>query len=127
MCRTRSAMYQSLITARSIRRPEAALKLKICNPLDKKITFVAICRALGIPARINPVNLEAEYYKDGHFISTEAEKVVEGEDESAEIRLLAKKEIRGAITVHGRSEDCRMAIMETLNYLGSRFEDGKLI
>lgn len=71
--------------------PEAALKLKICNPLDKKITFVAICRALGIPARINPVNLEAEYYKDGHFISTEAEKVVEGEDESAEIRLLAKE------------------------------------
>lgn len=106
--------------------PEAALKLKICNPLDKKITFVAICRALGIPARINQVNLEAEYYKDGHFISTEAEKVVEGEDESAEIRLTAKEGDQWSYNrtwTIGRLQNGRY---DMLNYWGIRFEDGKL-
>ena len=106
--------------------PEAALKLKICNPLDKKITFVAICRALGIPARINPVNLEAEYYKDGHFISTEAEKVVEGEDESAEIRLLAKEGDPWSYNRTWPIGRLQNGHYETLNYLGIRFEDGKL-
>lgn len=106
--------------------PEAALKLKICNPFDKKITFVAICRTLGVPARINQVNLEAEYYKDGRFTSTEAEKAVEGEDESAEIRLIAKEGdpwTYGQTWTIGRLQNGRY---EILDYSGLRFESGKL-
>lgn len=75
---------------------------------------------------INPVNLEAEYYKDGHFISTEAEKVVEGEDESAEIRLLAKEGDPWSYNRTWTIGRLQNGHYETLNYLGIRFEDGKL-
>ncbi len=53
--------------------PSGALKLGLCNPESKKILFTAICRTLGIPARINPVNSEAEYYSGGNFIPVSEE------------------------------------------------------
>lgn len=40
---------------------------------SKEILFVAICRTLGIPARLNPVDRMPEYAKDGVFYKTEAE------------------------------------------------------
>ncbi len=48
--------------------PAGALKLGQCNPESQKILFVAICRTLGIPARINPVDGEVQYYAEGNFI-----------------------------------------------------------
>lgn len=44
--------------------------LKMCRGsfLSQKILFAAICRTLGIPARINPVDLEAEYFAEETFI-----------------------------------------------------------
>lgn len=47
--------------------PVGCLKLKQGNLLSKKILFVAICRTLFIPARINKVNQEAEYYYQNGF------------------------------------------------------------
>lgn len=49
--------------------PVGSLKLLQSNPLSQRILFVAICRTLGIPSRINPVNLEAEVYEAGRFAS----------------------------------------------------------
>ncbi|MDO5416528.1 MAG: transglutaminase domain-containing protein [Lachnospiraceae bacterium] len=49
--------------------PAGALRLQHGSPLSKKLLFVGICRTLGIPARMNPVNLEAEAYVDGEFVT----------------------------------------------------------
>lgn len=51
--------------------PVGALTVKNASALSKKILYVAICRALGIVSRMNPVNQLAEYYADGAFIPVE--------------------------------------------------------
>lgn len=59
--------------------PVGALRLKQGNELSRKILFVAICRTLGVPARVNKVTVCAEYYKDGGFAA-----VGQAEEASAE-------------------------------------------
>lgn len=56
--------------------PTEVLKIGRGSLMDKKILFVAICRSLGIPARINSSDLSIEYYKccnqsKGTFIKVE--------------------------------------------------------
>ncbi len=60
--------YEELFTS-----PRGILKAKCGSMLSKRILFTAICRTLGIPARINPVTLFAEYYKLGDFVPVEKE------------------------------------------------------
>ena len=48
--------------------PVGCLRLKQGNPLSQKLLFAAICRTLMIPARLNPVTLEAEYHDGSKFI-----------------------------------------------------------
>lgn len=48
--------------------PAGCLELSHGSDLSQKILFVAICRTLGIPARINPVNIEAEWYHQNGFL-----------------------------------------------------------
>ena len=47
--------------------PEGVLQLMQGTDMSRRILFAAICRTLGIPARINPVNQQAEYWKEGRF------------------------------------------------------------
>lgn len=49
--------------------PKGCLELSHGSLLGQKILFVAICRTLGIPARINPVTEDAEWYGPCSFIS----------------------------------------------------------
>ncbi|MGH4123273.1 MAG: transglutaminase-like domain-containing protein [Clostridium sp.] len=56
--------------------PAAVLKMGRGSLMSKKIFFVAICRSIGIPARINNSDLSIEYYKyynesRGSFIKVE--------------------------------------------------------
>ena len=48
--------------------PDGVLRLMQGTGMSKRILFVAICRTFGIPARINTVNLQAEYWKHGQFM-----------------------------------------------------------
>ena len=57
---------------------------------DKKTLFVAICRTLGIPARLNPASREAEYYKGSSF------HPAAGEQQEGQMRLV--------LTSQGRPE-----------------------
>ena len=50
-----------------VTRPVGALTVKNASPLSQKILFVSICRALGIAARMNPVDQGAEYWQNGAF------------------------------------------------------------
>jgi len=56
--------YDNLITT-----PAACLYSGAGSKKSKDILLVAILRTLGIPAELNPVNKEPEYYKNGTFVS----------------------------------------------------------
>lgn len=60
--------YEELFTS-----PCGILKAKCGSLLSKRMLFTAICRTIGIPARINPVTLFPEYYQLGEFVSVEKE------------------------------------------------------
>ena len=61
-----SIEYGQIVT-----RPVGALTVKNASPLSQKILFVSICRALGVPARMNPVNQLAEYWSQDRFVPVE--------------------------------------------------------
>ncbi len=54
---------------RLIGTPEGIIRSGIASLKGIKVLFVAICRTLGIPARINPVDMTAQYYENGRFIN----------------------------------------------------------
>lgn len=54
--------------------PAACLCVKDANDMSKHILFVAVCRALGIPARLHPNSRLAEYYENGNFVAAWAVK-----------------------------------------------------
>lgn len=58
--------YEELYTT-----PKALLELKSGNEISKKILFVAILRSLGIPARLNQIDLSLEYYENDKFVSVD--------------------------------------------------------
>jgi hypothetical protein len=47
--------------------PVGCLRMRQGNPLAQRILFVAICRSLNLPARLNHVTLTPEYWKEGTF------------------------------------------------------------
>ncbi|MCF0135245.1 MAG: transglutaminase domain-containing protein [Lachnospiraceae bacterium] len=51
--------------------PSAALRSGLMTDQSRKILFVAICRTLGVAARINPNSKEVEYWKGRGFVSAE--------------------------------------------------------
>ncbi len=65
--------YKGIITS-----PIGCLTIKVGNKISKKILFVAICRSIGIPARINEIDELAEFYNGNSFMSVE----VKGQKES---------------------------------------------
>ena len=54
--------------------PGGLLKYKYGGNQSRRLLFVAICRTLGIPARINTLNRQLEYYTAGKFVKPEAVK-----------------------------------------------------
>ncbi len=60
--------------------PLGALKGKCVNEDSRKLLFVAVCRSLGIPARLNPVCHMPEYYRDGafHLVAVQEEAPLSG-------------------------------------------------
>lgn len=64
-----SLHYDQIVTT-----PVGALTVKNASPLSKSILFVAICRSLGIAARMNHMNRRPEYYESGTFVSLEQDE-----------------------------------------------------
>lgn len=56
---------------RLIGSPEGIFHSGLADEKSRKILFVAICRTLGIPARINPVDLAVQYYEKAGFRNVE--------------------------------------------------------
>jgi transglutaminase-like putative cysteine protease len=108
--------------------PAGSLKLLQSNPLSQKILFASICRTFGIPARINPVNLEAEVYESGRFVSISGadEIVKDRSEESGKLVLCGETDNLWAYyqtwTI-GRLKDGQFV---TLDYTGVKFSGGVL-
>ncbi len=117
--------YQSICAT-----PAGCLKLSWGSLLSQKILFVAICRTLGIPARINPVNKEAEFYRDGRFypVSQDREESFELQEKiaSGQVTLLTEA---GILWKYYETWTIGRLIGQevvTLHYSGIKFQEGRL-
>lgn len=54
--------------------PDNVAKCSICDVISKNIFFVAACRTLNIPARLNPIDGEAQYFADGEWKKAQLHK-----------------------------------------------------
>lgn len=109
--------------------------LKMCRGsfLSQKILFAAICRTLGIPARLNPVDLEAEYFAKDSFIPVSKVSKADHTIPSGKSALPAGKAVlkakAGEIWNYhqnwtiGRLEDGEI---QTLDYDGISFRENRL-
>ena len=107
--------------------PVGCLKLRQGNPLSRKILFAAICRTLGIPARLNRVTQEAEYLgSDGFRVPGKQQEAESGKAAGRKAGLTLQAEDGGKWIYFqtwtiGKLEGMRF---DTLDYEGLRF-DGK--
>lgn len=69
--------YDAIVTP-----PYVCLETKVGNALSKDILFVAICRSLGVPARLHPADGAKEYYQNGF------QKVTMAEEKQGILKLL---------------------------------------
>lgn len=67
--------------------PGGCLESGIGSNLSQKILFVACCRTIGIPARLNPSAKNPEYYIAGRFTPAEKDREI-----SCVLTLLGKEE-----------------------------------
>lgn len=104
--------------------PVGSLQLMWGSPLSQRLLFVGICRTLGIPARINPVNEEAEAYVNGEFISITGRNRMERSLGSVILKTTDADRWKYYQTwTIGRLKGEHFV---TLNYTGVRFRDGRL-
>lgn len=105
--------------------------------LAQKTLFVAVCRTLGIPARINEVNGAAEYYRHGSFQEPVVKLPGTGADRKGQVRLVLTGE--GTPVYHVSWTIGRLTTEEapgktgpgytsfkTLDYCGQEYEDGTM-
>lgn len=71
--------------------PKGCMIYRLGSKKSKKILFVAICRSLGVPARLHPVTLEMQYYNGAEFQTVTEETTVEG---SATISICIQDQTR---------------------------------
>ena len=64
---TPEAEYRQLVTL-----PAGAMRLRCADARSQRLLFAAVCRALGIAARLDPASGAAEYFSEGRFRSPEA-------------------------------------------------------
>ncbi len=117
----KSRNYHPVVTS-----PAGVLRTGQGGHLPKKTLFVAICRTLGIPARLNPVNQEAEYYRNHAFHDVSSPKHTE-----KLVRLVLKSQESPAYyadwtigRLGGGEEQPDGCGFGTLGLFGKEFTDG---
>lgn len=107
--------YEALITL-----PKGCLSVKIASEQSQKILFVAVCRSIGIPARLHPVDNSMEYWEGCGFKS-----VLESDGKVGTLCITSEKEETVWIYSHnwtlGRLED---GVYKTLHLDGKAWETG---
>lgn len=107
--------------------PVGCLRLLHGSSLSKKIAFISICRTLGIPARINSVNMDAELYEDGVFVAlSEKEESKESIHDQAKLRLYGED---GSLWIYYQTWTIGKLVGDqyvTLDYTGLKFSENSL-
>lgn len=106
--------------------PSGTLKTRFGNPISRNILCVAICRTLGIPARLNPVTQEAEIYKEGRFVRISETKEGTKAPEKGILVLKRKDGEEWNYYQNWTVGQYRQDGFVTLNYEGIKFEDKEL-
>lgn len=107
-----------------ISSPACSLRLLWGDALSRNILFVGICRTLGIPARLNPVNRTGEWMRDGEFISVGRQsRAVCGQPA---VLILHGGEKRWNYYHNWTMGKLENAHIVTLDYQGAKFQDGQL-
>ena len=70
--------------------PAGTLRSGLAGLMGRRILFTAVCRTLGIAARINPTDLLAQYYSNEEFVNVET--ISEAAGEQVELTLLGGTE-----------------------------------
>ncbi len=65
--------------------PAGSFRLKATNALSFAVLFCALCRSVGVPARLSPLDGRPEYWRDGAFCRV-------GEEETACLALRAPED-----------------------------------
>ena len=119
--------YSQVVTS-----PIGVMQTRRGNLQDKKTLFVAICRTLGIPARLHPATREAEYYKECKF------HPAAGGQKEGQVRLVLTSQSRpeyyaswtlGRLVRESRpggKDGDFSERFETLDLSGKEFENGRL-
>ncbi|MBS6559634.1 MAG: transglutaminase domain-containing protein [Clostridiales bacterium] len=121
---TEERNYETVVTS-----PVGALMTGQGSELSKKTLFVAICRTLGIPARINPIHGNIEYWKDSGFIKANSDSKKK-EEKLIDVIFNYEGETIPAYFVNwtiGKLEKKKEgSVFETLDYTKTSFETKKI-
>lgn len=101
--------------------PVGALQIKKCSVMSKKILFAAICRAIGIPARINKEDLSLEYYNGSKFIKVGEES----EGDKARLILSSKGDTDWVYMQNWSLGVLHNGAFSTLNLADREWNEGK--
>lgn len=101
--------------------PAGVLQIKKCSVTSKKILFAAICRTIGIPARINKEDLSLEYYSGSKF-----KKVgEENECDKARLILFSEGDIDWVYMQNWSLGVLHNGVFSTLNLADREWREGK--
>lgn len=117
ICEMPEEEYEELYTL-----PVGALEIKSCSIMSKKILFAAVCRSLGIPARINKEDLSLEYYKENKFIKIKEEN----QNTSTKLRLLSMDDTNWIYMQNWSLGVLENGAYKTLNLTEREWTEGKL-
>lgn len=107
--------------------PRGAWLSRQGTPVTMHVLFVAICRSLGIPARINPADRSIEFYRAGAFVAVETAQATvdvtfasDADPAPAYFNAWSVAHLEKNVTVAGT----RALGFESIDYWGRAIEDG---
>jgi len=93
--------------------PESVSQMRVADRYSRDVFFVATCRSLGIPARLEPATHKPQYFKDNKWIDVLFEKQI--------IAELPK----GELTLQNQSEDQNFVPQYYTHYTIAKLENGQ--
>lgn len=102
--------------------PYECLRSGMGTERSKKVLFVAICRTLGIPARLNPDNRVMEYWKEDKFVP-----VVKEQEGDAFLTLKKEKDSVWAYFQHWTIGQLTEGQFVSLDLMGRNWENDQMV
>ncbi|MEG1310418.1 MAG: transglutaminase-like domain-containing protein [Romboutsia sp.] len=103
--------------------PKGCLMVKVANNISKKILFVAICRSIGIPAKINEINGISQFYNGSDFVSVESKLQKE-----STLKILSKeKNINWTYFLNWSIAKLNKGVYQSLNLVDMPWDEGMTI